>query len=221
MRKMKKIIKSIGIYFKIPSVFMLLILIILSVAAFLISFLNYDKNNFISSIFGNIFSGIISGLIILLISSINSIILYKNGCIKEYLCSIHEDCLKYFKEYNELITYKCNGNSDEYYNHIYDCLCVGNDIAAKISQSRFTESIPFNPTIYFKNRFSFDVEEILKRNLVLREKIMELDVSDTETKHIRDIFYNMDHEIRKLNGDFLRQIKKLKIKEKYMRLSKL
>ena len=50
---------------------------------------------------------------------------------------------------------------------------------------------------------------------------MELDVSDTETKHIRDIFYNMDHEIRKLNGDFLRQIKKLKIKEKYMRLSKL
>ena len=104
MRKMKKIIKSIGIYFKIPSVFMLLILIILSVAAFLISFLNCDKNNFISSIFGNIFSGIISGLIILLISSINSIILYKNGCIKEYLCSIHEDCLKYFKEYNELIT---------------------------------------------------------------------------------------------------------------------
>lgn len=221
MRKMKKIIKSIRIYFKIPSVLMFLILIILSVAVFFISFVNYDKNNFVSSIFGNIFSGIISGLIILLISSINSIILYKNGCIKEYLCSIHEDCLKYFKEYNELITYKCNGDNDEYYNLIYDVLCVGNDIAAKISQSRFSESIPFNPTIYFKNRFSFDVEEILKRNLILREKIMELNVPNIEIKYIRDIFYNMDYEIRKLNGDVLKQIEKLKIKENYIRLSKL
>lgn len=221
MRKMKKIIKSVRIYFKIPSVVMLLILIILSVAAFFISFLNYDKNNFVSSIFGNIFSGIISGLIILLISSINSIILYKNGCIKEYLCSIHEDCLKYFKEYNELITYKCNGDNDEYYNLIYDVLCVGNDIAAKISQSCFSESIPFNPTIYFKNRFSFDAEEILKTNLILREKIMELNVPDIEIKYTRDIFYNMDHEIRKLNGDILKQIEKLKIKENYMRLFKL
>lgn len=221
MRKMKKIIKSIRIYFKIPSVLMLLILIILSVAVFFISFVNYDKNNFVSSIFGNIFSGIISGLVILLISSINSIILYKNGCIKEYLCSIHEDCLKYFKEYNELITYKCNGDNDEYYNLIYDVLCVGNDIAAKISQSRFSESIPFNPTIYFKNRFSFDVEEILKRNLILREKIMELNVPNIEIKYIRDIFYNMDYEIRKLNGDVLKQIEKLKIKENYIRLSKL
>lgn len=221
MRKMKKIIKSVRIYFKIPSVVMLLILIILSVAAFFISFLNYDKNNFVFSIFGNIFSGIISGLIILLISSINSIILYKNGCIKEYLCSIHEDCLKYFKEYNELITYKCNGDNDEYYNLIYDVLCVGNDIAAKISQSRFSESIPFNPTIYFKNRFSFDAEELLKTNLILREKIMELNVPDIEIKYTRDIFYNMDHEIRKLNGDILKQIEKLKIKENYMRLFKL
>lgn len=221
MRKMKKIIKRIRIYFKIPSVLMLLILIILSVAAFFISFVNYDKNNFVSSIFGNIFSGIISGLIILLISSINSIILYKNGCIKEYLCSIHEDCLKYFKEYNELITYKCNGDNDEYYNLIYDVLCVGNDIAAKISQSRFSESIPFNPTIYFKNRFSFDAEEILKRNLILREKIMELNVHNIEIKYIRDIFYNMDYKIRKLNGDILKQIEKLKIKENYIRLSKL
>ena len=82
MRKMKKIIKSVRIYFKIPSVVMLLILIILSVAAFFISFLNYDKNNFVSSILGNIFSGIISGLIILLISSINSIILYKMDVLK-------------------------------------------------------------------------------------------------------------------------------------------
>ena len=221
MRKMKKIIKIVSIYFKIPSVVMLLILIILSVAAFFISFLNYDKNNFVSSIFGNIFSGIISGLIILLISSINSIILYKNGCIKEYLCSIHEDCLKYFKEYNELITYKCNGDNDEYYNLIYDVLCVGNDIAAKISQSCFSESIPFNPTTYFKNRFSFDAEEILKTNLILREKIMELNVPDLEIKYTRDIFYNMDHEIRKLNGDILKQIEKLKIKENYMRLFKL
>ena len=221
MRKMKKIIKRIRIYFKIPSVLMLLILIILSVAAFFISFVNYDKNNFVSSIFGNIFSGIISGLIILLISSINSIILYKNGCIKEYLCSIHEDCLKYFKEYNELITYKCNGDNDEYYNLIYDVLCVGNDIAAKISQSRFSESIPFNPTIYFKNRFSFDAEEILKRNLILREKIMELNVHNIEIKYIRDIFYNMDYKIRKLNGDILKQIEKLKIKENDIRLSKL
>ena len=50
---------------------------------------------------------------------------------------------------------------------------------------------------------------------------MELNIPDIETKYIRDIFYNMDHEIRKLNGDVLRQIEKLKIKEKYMRLSKL
>ena len=221
MRKMKKIIKSIRNCFEIPSVLLLSILIILAVAVFFVSFVNYDKNNFVSSIFGNIFSGLISGLIILLISSINSIILYKNGCIKEYLCSIHEDCLKYFKEYNELVTYKCNGDIDEYYNLIYDVLCVGNDIAVKISQSRFSESIPFNPTIYFKKRFSFDAEEILKRNLILREKIIELNVDNIETKYINNIFYNMNHQIRKLNGDILKEIEKLKIKENYIRLSKL
>ena len=50
---------------------------------------------------------------------------------------------------------------------------------------------------------------------------MELNVPDIEIKYTRDIFYNMDHEIHKLNGDILKQIEKLKIKENYMRLFKL
>ena len=50
---------------------------------------------------------------------------------------------------------------------------------------------------------------------------MELNVDNIENKYISDIFYNMNHKIHKLNGDILKQIEKLKIKENYIRLSKL
>lgn len=220
--RLKKLWKRIKLYFTLPHFWVVEIILILSVAVFVVSVLCKDSNTFMSSVFANIFAGLITGLVISLISAIKTMSLYRTECIINWLNHLHEDILEFRKMHHKLMNFKNEEefkNADALYQYIYDTLCYGESINVTISQGRFKESLPFNPYEYFKKEFKYDAVSHSKENGELREKIMVLDVRNISSKELVKMFENMDRQLFILNGEILKHITTLEVKKKAINIS--
>lgn len=215
--RLKKFWKSVKLYFSLPHFWVVGIVLLLSVAVFMLSVLFKESNRFLSSVFANIFAGLITGLVISLISAIKTMSLYRTECLITWLNCLHEDILEYIEMHRKLMLFKNDDelkNEEALYNYIYDTLCKGENVNVTISQGRFKESLPFNPYEYFKKEFKYDAVTHSKENSALREKIMILEVRTITSKELRMLFENMDKQLFILNGEILKHITNLEARKK-------
>lgn len=220
--RLKDLWKRIKLYFSLPHFRVVGIVLLLSIAVFLLSVLFKDSTPFLSSVFANIFAGLITGLVISLLSAIKTTSLYKTECLIKWLNCLHEDILKYMEMHRKLMLFKNDEelkNDDALYNYIYDTLCQGESINVTISQGRFKKSLPFNPYEYFKKEFKYDAVTHSEENGILHEKVKALDVSDITSKELRILFENMYKQLFVLNGEILKHITNLEVKQKAINTS--
>lgn len=218
----KKLWRRINLCFGLPHFWVLVIVLLLSIVVCFLSVFFKDDNPFLSSIFANIFAGLITGLVISLISAIKAMSLYKTECLIKWLNCLHEDILEYMEMHRKLMLFKNDEElkaGEALYNYIYDTLCQGESINVTISQGRFKESLPFNPYEYFKKEFKYDAVTHSKENSALREKIMSLEVSNITSKELRRLFESMDKQLFILNGEILKHITNLEVKQKAINTS--
>ena len=215
--RLKKLWKRVKLYFSLPHSWVVGIVLLLSVAVFMMSVLFKDSTPFLSSVFANIFAGLITGLVISLISAIKTMSLYRTECLITWLNRLHEDILEYMEMHRKLMLFKNEEefkNEEVLYNYIYDTLCYGENINVTISQGRFKESLPFNPYEYFKKKFKYDAVSHSEENSELREKILVLEVSNITSKELRILFENMYKQLFILNGGILEHIINLEARKK-------
>lgn len=220
--RLKKFWKSVKLYFSLPHFWVVGIVLLISVAVFMMSVLFKDSNPFLSSVFANIFAGLITGLVISLISAIKTMSLYRTECLITWLNRLHEDILEYMEMHRKLMFFKNEEefkNEEVLYNYIYDTLCYGENINVTISQGRFKESLPFNPYEYFKKKFKCDAVSHSEENSELREKILVLEVSNITSKELRILFENMYKQLFILNGGILEHIINLEARKKAINIS--
>ncbi len=217
----RRIIKFFKTYFKLPHIWILCIILILSSIFLLVSIHYYKNNDLIFSICSNVFAGLITGLVISLISSIKEIYLYITNSKIAWLYDIHTQCLSFIKESKSLYFFRNSdfSSEEEIYDRVYNLLCLGNDISVSISQSQFNETLPFNAYKFFKKEFYYDSIEHEKINSELRDQVMKIDVSNLSGKKIREQFKQMDNSIMELNSKVLNKIKELEIKMKAAKLT--
>ena len=219
--KFKQVWKNIKLYASLPHFWIFGIILILSIIACACSVMLMKSNPFLSSIFANIFAGLVTGIVLSLISTIKSITLYQTTCLVEWLSSLHEDILNYIEMYQKMI-FKCQKDIDDtetFDDHIYDTLCCGNEINVKISQGRFDCSLPFNSYKYVKNNFKYDATYYSEKNEKLREQILLLDAGNITINELRNLFKDMDNELRHLNSKILKRITYLETKKKAINVS--
>lgn len=212
--KLKQTWKNFKLYITLPHIWILGIIIILSIISCVISLYFMEKNPFLSSIFANIFAGLVTGIVISLISSIKSITLYRTECLIEWLDSLHKDILEYIGMHQKILFNTQHNLDEEFYNHIYDTLCCGNNINVTINQGIYNSSLPFNTYKYVKRHFRYDALNSSKRNGELRDIIILLDINHVTNKELIDLFKDMDRELNLLNGDIINHITYLKTKKK-------
>lgn len=217
----KKIKQTIKIYFSLPHIWVLVSVSVLSIVMCFISIVFKNADSFLSSLFANIFSGLITGVIICLISTIKSVSLYRTKCLITWLNELHCECLKFINMHNKILFYKKDDFNDdeELYDYIYDTLCCGNGISQKICYAHFEKTLPFNTYKYCKNVFSFDAEEAMGNNEILREDIIRLDISALSKVDIRKLFKPMDHQILDLNHNILSKLRELDAKKNAINIS--
>lgn len=110
-------------------------------------------------------------------------------------------------------------NDEELYNYIYDTLCCGNEISQKICYVHFEKTLPFNTYKYCKKVFSFDAEEAMDNNEILREDIIRLDISELSKVDIGKLFKPMEHQIDDLNHNILSKLRELDAKKNAINIS--
>lgn len=219
--KIKQAWKSIKIYVSLPHIWVFGIILILSIIACICSVIYMETNPFLSSIFANIFAGLVTGVVISLISTIKSITLYRTVCLMEWLSSLQKDLLEYIEMYKKMIFKQQSDFVDEeiFYNHIYDTLCCGNNINAKISQGRFDYSLPFNSYKYIKDKLGYDAEKCSEKNKRIKDKIEVLDSKNITSYELKELFKDMDRELRCLNHKILRHLIQLEARKKAINVS--
>lgn len=218
--KLKQIRKNIKLYASLPHIWILVIILVLSIIACIISIIFMESNPFLSSVFANIFAGLVTGIVISLISTIKSITLYRTECLIEWFDSLHNDILEYIKMYQKMIFRSQSDFDDEaFYNHIYDTLCCGNNINVTISQGRFNRSLPFNSYNHMKKKFEYNATNCSENNEKLREQIMLLDVRTVTNNELRDLFKDMDRQLHILNSKIIKHITHLKARKKAINIS--
>lgn len=219
--KLKQMWRNIKVYASLPHFWILGIILVLSIIACAISVVCMKSNPFLSSVFANIFAGLITGIVISLISTIKSITLYRTECLIEWLDSLHKDILEYMGMHRKMVIRSQNDFDGEetLYNHIYDTLCRGNSINETISQGQFDHSLPFDSYKYMKNKFGYDAINCSRNNNQLREQIMLLDVKSVTPNELRNLFENMDRQLKILNGKILMHITNLKTRKKAINIS--
>lgn len=219
--RLKQMWKNVKIYASLPHFWILGFILVLSIIACAISVACMECNPFLSSMFANIFAGLITGIVISLISAIKSMTLYRTECLIGWLDSLHKDILEYIHMYQKMVFRGQNDfeNDETLYNHIYETLCLGNNINMTISQGRFDHSLPFDSYKYMKNKFKYDAVNCSKNIEKLREQIMLLDIQNTTNNELRNLFENTDRQLRILNGEILKHITNLKTRKKAINIS--
>lgn len=217
--KLKQARKTIKLYASLPHFWMLGIILVLAIIAYIISNLYMQSNPFLSSLFANIFAGLVTGIVISLISTVKSITLYRIECLIEWLELLHKDIKEYIGMHRKMIMKRQHDFDDEeFYNHIYDTLCCGNNVNVTISQGQFNHSLPFDPYKYVKNTFKYDAIYYSKKNEKLREQIIGLN-QDVTNNELRDLFKEMDRQLTILNSEIIKHITYLKARRKAINVS--
>lgn len=216
--KLTQIIKIVKVYLGFPQVWITIIIAILSAVLLMLAVIYNNKNNLLFSVFINMFSGFVTGLIICLVATAKSMWSYKTESIIEWIENTHSKCLDFINQHRELLISKKHIIDDDYYNEIYELICLGNQIYSDITQSSFNKSLPFDPYEYCKKVFDIDAVEVVKSNQDIRDKIIyEFDsLSESE---IYEVIHPMEHKIFIFNGDLIKLKSSLMMKMKYIRTS--
>ena len=216
--KLTQIIKIVKVYLGFPHVWITIIIAILSAVLLMLAVIYNNKNNLLFSVFINMFSGFVTGLIICLVATAKSMWSYKTESIIEWIENTHSKCLDFINQHRELLISKKHIIDDDYYNEIYELICLGNQIYSDITQSSFNKSLPFDPYEYCKKVFDIDAVEVVKSNQDIRDKIIyEFDsLSESE---IYEVIHPMEHKIFIFNGDLIKLKSSLMMKMKYIRTS--
>lgn len=217
----KNFLKSAKLYFILPHVWVLMVIILLDVGMLCLSVTYMERDSFLSSIYANIFAGLLTGVVICLISTIKAISLYRTEYIIAWLEDLHKDCLK-FMEMHHKVHFPKKGafeSDDQYHEFVYDTLCCGNEISNKISQSQFMQTLPFNPYKYFRKEFSFDAVKELENNYKIRNSIINGDITLESPKVAFELLEPLERQVRDLNKKMLKKIDFLKIKQKATKMS--
>ena len=132
----KAIFTKIKLYCRLPHIWILFSILIISMLMLYVSFVTKGTNPYVSSMSANVFAGLITGVVICLISAVKTIQIYKIESIVQWLITLHEQLMEYRKNYGKMVTfkkYKDLSNPTKLYNFIYDTLCIGSDINISIT----------------------------------------------------------------------------------------
>ena len=214
-RKFKSIFVFLFELLRLPHVILTVVLVILAAISIIFSRNTQQQLPFLSSVLSNVFAGLITGIAICLISGTKSIFNYKAKKTIDFLKEVHEKCLAFLNAYKEMIGRAGNLNKsrDGFYDEIYDVLCKGNYIDDIISQSQFNKTLPLNPYEYFKKTFKYDAVEQMKKNELLRDKILELNEKTVSFKELINLFSDMERNAFLLNGKVLSKIREIEIRQ--------
>lgn len=211
----KKIKRSIRLFFSLPHLLTTFVVVILAVITLMISSYLQTKEPFVSSVLSNVFAGLVTGIVLCVISSIKAVSLYRTERILSWLNDIHNDFLEFNKLHHKLLFIKAEDfkSENEFYDFTYDVLCVGNNIASKISQDSFDTSLPFNTYNYCKRYFNYDAVVFLKENENIRESVINLDFTTVTQRELRETFYNMEKSLFSLNAKIIAKTRELNAKK--------
>ena len=211
----KKIKRSIRLFFSLPHLLTTFVVVILAVITLMISSYLQAKEPFVSSVLSNVFAGLVTGIVLCVISSIKVVSLYRTERILSWLNDIHNDFLEFNKLHHKLLFIKAEDfkSENEFYDFTYDVLCAGNNIASKISQDSFDTSLPFNTYNYCKRYFNYDAVVFLKENENIRECVINLDFTTVTQKELRETFYNMEKSLFSLNAKIIAKTRELNAKK--------
>lgn len=211
----KKAKRSVSLFFSLPHLLTTLVVIILAVITLLISIHLQTEEPFASSLLSNVFAGLVTGIVLCIISSIKAVSLYRTERILSWLNELHYDFLKFNELHHKLLTAKKEDYNSEkdFYDFVYDVLCVGNDITSKISQDQFDSSLPFNTYKYCKRYFKYDAVMFLEENAKIREDVMNLDFNTTTPKELRKTFNDMEKSLFSLNRKIIAKTHELNAKK--------
>lgn len=211
----KKIKRSIRLFFSLPHLLTTFVVVILAVITLMISSYLQTKEPFVSSVLSNVFAGLVTGIVLCVISSIKVVSLYRTERILSWLNDIHNDFLEFNKLHHKLLFIKAENfkSENEFYDFTYDVLCAGNNIASKISQDSFDTSLPFNTYNYCKRYFNYDAVVFLKENENIRESVINLDFTTVTQRELRETFYNMEKSLFSLNAKIIAKTRELNAKK--------
>lgn len=211
----KKIKRSIRLFFSLPHLLTTFVVVILAVITLMISSYLQTKEPFVSSVLSNVFAGLVTGIVLCVISSIKVVSLYRTERILSWINDIHNDFLEFNKLHHKLLFIKAEDfkSENEFYDFTYDVLCAGNNIASKISQDSFDTSLPFNTYNYCKRYFNYDAVVFLKENENIRECVINLDFTTVTQKELRETFYNMEKSLFSLNAKIIAKTRELNAKK--------
>lgn len=214
-RKIKNIFVYLLELLRLPHVILTIVLVILAAISIILSHNTQQQFPFLSSVLSNVFAGLITGIAICLISGTKNIFNYKTKKTVDFLKEVHEECLTFLNAYKEMIGKAGNTNKsrDGFYDEIYDVLCRGNDIDGTISQSQFNKTLPFNPYKYFKKSLKYDAVEQMKKNELLRDKVLLLNANTVSFKELIGLFADMERNAFLLNGKVLSKINEIEIRQ--------
>lgn len=211
-------------YIKLPHVWVLCVIVILAIVSEIISLIYVSSNTYLSSIFANIFSGLLTGIVINLILTIKTISLYRTECLMKWLNLLHDNILKYFVIYAELIKESKNLPYDNnvfqnyhwksFEDKAYITICIAGNINDSIAEGIFNKAVPFNSYKYIKRVLKYDAKQHYELNLDYRNRISNLCEEDMTPEVLENEFKAINNQLRELNSGILNIISKLNEKMK-------
>lgn len=207
---LKKSWRNIRLLFSLPHLMVTLVVVLVAIITLIISIKLQTTASYASSVLSNIFAGLITGVVLCLVSSVKTVSLYRTERIINWLDSINSDYLKFKHSYENLLSIFDSCETEDELNYfIYEVLCAGNNIPAKISQDRFDASLPFNTYKYCKRHFKFDAVAKKDQNDGLREIIIGMDLGRTTKNDLGKLFKEMDTSLSSLNSSVLSKKREL------------
>ena len=213
---MKKRLKNIAITIKFmisfPVFWVVIAILILSIASLIIS-RTYDNANksFESSMYNNIFTGLLTGLVLAVLSGLKTLyVSYKEARLL-WLEETHKMILEHLSKERELWS-SSKGTDEEFSNTAYDTLCAINDVNSRIMQSTFDKVKWFDPPNYFNKHYGYDCLKTSEELYELREFIIHNGYDSQMRKEVIDKIRDASHIMMTLNHNILTDIDLLKIK---------
>lgn len=217
-KQIKNAINVICSYLNLPHIWILFLIVILSIVAFILALFYNTRNDFLSSLFLSLFTGFFTGVVICLLSTVKSIWLYKTESIIKWIENTNLEYLEFKKKYHELFFGKKQFDDKYFYDEMYDLLCLGNNVSVNISQGRFNKALPFDSYAYCIKHFNFDAQEVMESNESIRDTIIYR-FCELSPREINDLFRTMDKPLSSLNYELLKEKDNLLIKVKYLNTS--
>ena len=205
--KLRKIKKSLSVYMSFPQVWVFASILALTIVAFFASI--YAEEKYWGSLSSNIFAGLVTGLVISLLSGVRQVYTVVQQKKMDWLQELQELIRDYFSMDHDFLVNNYRGlDRDDF---IYDMGARANWISEHIIQSIFDKRLPFNSMNYCKKNYAFDAKSFAEKCESLHVALYEQEYTD-DKRSVRELFRDVDSEIKSLNSKVYRDIKDIEIK---------